>query len=352
MTRFLSNKIKALSFFLIILVVFIHAYVFNKSPLEQLKETYKISWAVQLFFSYGIGRTAVPLFFLISSYLLFIGFPGNYFVKVKKRVKTLLIPYLITSAGIAVLYYCLQLLPQLRSFFGSGVIVNLPFHKLLDIVFLNPIPYQLWFLKDLMILVLLSPFFYYLSKWLKVFVLILPFISWLFEWKLYILRNDSVLFFTVGAYLVANNFTLPDSPKFLKKLAFVICLIWFILILMWAFLSIRNIMPSINLIFYKINILTGLLAIWVTYDRLLEQKDISDSQFLKLGTFSFFVYLVHEPVLTLIKQGLFKFIGISDFKILLIYFTSVILTTVFAVILAIALRKILPSTYYFLTGGR
>lgn len=76
-------------------------------------------------------------------------------------------------------FFILQQVPQSKSFFTNDLIANYSFTKVLDTLFLNPIPYQLWFLRDLIVLVLFSPIIYLLIKHLKWIPLIVFLILWL-----------------------------------------------------------------------------------------------------------------------------------------------------------------------------
>lgn len=68
MTKFLSDKIKVLSFISIILVLYIHSG-FHNYPNEIQGMVFNSN--LQNFISGMIGRCAVPLFYAISGYLFF-----------------------------------------------------------------------------------------------------------------------------------------------------------------------------------------------------------------------------------------------------------------------------------------
>ena len=70
MDRFLSTKLKALSFFSMIMVVFIHA---NNIEVSKGHNSF-----IQTFISDGISRVAVPLFFSVDSYLFFLNLDGKF----------------------------------------------------------------------------------------------------------------------------------------------------------------------------------------------------------------------------------------------------------------------------------
>jgi surface polysaccharide O-acyltransferase-like enzyme len=95
MTLYLSEKLKVLSAVSILLVLYIHSG-FHADEIEGMV----FNESVQEMISGMIGRCAVPLFYMISGYLFFYKIPnGMYsiFDKMKKRVRTLLIPYIIAA---------------------------------------------------------------------------------------------------------------------------------------------------------------------------------------------------------------------------------------------------------------
>lgn len=88
-----SNKIKILSFCSIIFVVWMHAYYLES-------ERWPIIYFAQKFVAL-FADFAVPLFFIISGFLFFtnfnkVGGTANFFIsKIKKRMRTLILPYVI-----------------------------------------------------------------------------------------------------------------------------------------------------------------------------------------------------------------------------------------------------------------
>ena len=107
MNTYLSYKLKVLSLIAIIFVVFIHA---NINIPDSTNFLYENSAFLQYFISQGITRTAVPMFFIISGYLYFISFDGTlntYLIKTKKRIKSLVLPYFITSFSVFSFYFLL-----------------------------------------------------------------------------------------------------------------------------------------------------------------------------------------------------------------------------------------------------
>ena len=72
MNKYLSDKLKSISFVLMVMVVFLHSYnVGIKYNTEIVQTNQGINWFLQNTISKGFTIIAVPLFFIISGYLLF-----------------------------------------------------------------------------------------------------------------------------------------------------------------------------------------------------------------------------------------------------------------------------------------
>lgn len=101
MNEYLSRKLKLLSAFSIVMVIYIHMYYTEGAHMPTLN-------LIESSIGGGFNRTAVPLFYIISGYLFFLKVPDGFRSiegKMKKRVRTLLIPYVIANA-FTFLFYC------------------------------------------------------------------------------------------------------------------------------------------------------------------------------------------------------------------------------------------------------
>jgi surface polysaccharide O-acyltransferase-like enzyme len=355
MTEYLSKKITALSFLAILIVVLLHSYnldtLFEGKPLLMEKDA---NWLVQQFISNGLTRIAVPLFFVISGFLFFLKFEPTfegYASKVKKRMLTLFVPYVLWSfLGIA-LYFTLQSIPQSRPFFSKGLIRDYSFTEFLDRLFLHPIPYQFWFIRDLIILVLLSWVIFYMLKATKFYILTVFFAVWIAGLDYIILDNRSLLFFSVGAAISIRKSHFL-SVDFSKKA------VWF-LVLWILSVAIKTALEFIDFghvfavsLIYNFSILAGMAAFWSLYDRLFlncEPKTYLNSSLFGL---TFFIFAIHEPLLTIIKKVLFAALGKDSMDCLAIYFLAPIIVFCIAVVAGKILRKYLAPCYNILTGDR
>ena len=166
MTPFLSQKIKLLSLISIILVLYIHSG-FHDYPNEI--QGMPFNFKLQDFISGKIGRCAVPLFYAISGYLFFLNLNNKniLWAKIKKRIMTLVVPYIIAALFFPCFYIIVSLIPSTARFFNSesiSTIFNLPVWNIFQSIFYDPLAFHLWFLRDLIIIVALSPFLYYIKN--------------------------------------------------------------------------------------------------------------------------------------------------------------------------------------------
>lgn len=352
MDNYTSQKIKIASFLLMIMVVFLHSYnldIKQGSELVFFEKDY--NWAIQNFISNGITRIAVPLFFLISGFL-FIQSPSfgieDYKIKVAKRFKTLVIPYLFWTLFGLLLYFIMQSIPQSQGFFTKKLIKDYTFIEWLNAIFNEPIPYQLWFLKDLIVMVFLSPLIVFAIKNLRMLFLSVVFIFWLFSQDAVFLTSEALLFFSIGMYLSLFR---SEIIALKSKKTIVMLLLWIVILLAKTLLPLFIINPFLVSALLKASILVGVVAFWGLLDRFANR--IVMIRIFQFGmTFSFFIYLFHEPLLTIVKKALFAILSFSSFTSLIIYLAAPIMCIIICVFVGIIFKSIAKNLYHFSTGGR
>ena len=160
-------------------------------------------------FSLVLFGSAVPLFFGISGYLFFYKPDFNvsiYRDKLMKRVKTLLIPYVLWNI-IYVLFNVILLKSKGQSINVVSQLVSI-WHMPNSSFPADP---ALWFVRDLMVCMVMSPLIYQIIKRKRLFVyFFIPFfclwLTYAFSDKLISgLSISSLLFFTIGGYLAVNK---------------------------------------------------------------------------------------------------------------------------------------------------
>ena len=356
MNKYLSDKLKSISFILMVMVVFLHSYNVGIKYNNQLVQTDQyINLFIQNAISEGFTIIAVPLFFIISGYLLFLnlknGRLNTFLPKFKKRLKTLVVPYLFWSLYGLVFIFILQAIPISRPYFNNELIIEYSLLKLLNTIFIKPVPYQLWFVRDLVILILLSPILYRIIKIFKPLSLVLFLFTWLYEFNFVIFSNEALFFFMIGLYLAINKISL-DQPILKKNYALLI-VFWIIIVLIKTWLiSIQFEDEWMIIALNKLSILIGVLSLWGYYDYKFKDTDISKTKIFPLFQYSFFLYAFHEPLLSIFRKGFQNLFGSSEISSISAYFLDPITTIIISILIAYFLKKNVHNLYSIVTGGR
>lgn len=216
-----SRTIEWLRFFCAVLVVFIHA--FGPKVASYKNGVYDTT---RILISQGIGRVAVPIFFLISGYLFFLKLEKwntqIWINKLKKRIHSLLIPYFIWNLiAILVSLYFYSAPWILKG--GDPPDLVIWYNNIRGFrAFWNsdsglwPIDGPLWFIRNLIILVILSPILYCFLKKTGIVGLVVLGLLYVFRWweELPGLELSGFFFFCVGGFFSINQI---DFSSFFKK---------------------------------------------------------------------------------------------------------------------------------------
>ncbi len=356
MNEYLRTKIKVVSFFLVVLVVIVHAY--NISGTTDPSGLYAISGIngfIQDFICQGLNRIASPLFFIISGYLFYVNLTAkvaDFTRKVKKRFKTLIIPYLFWSLWGLLVYFLLQSVLPPSITFSRGIIREYSFGELMNAIFLDPIPYQLWYVRDLTVFAVLSPIFFILLRYLKGYLVIFFLFTWFYEFNYVIFRNQSVFFFIFGAFI--SHLDSGFMNKKSKAGAVIFTALWLLITAVKTTLIFNNCQSLILItVLHKISIVAGILSINSLYNNLLPDfQKITGHPLFKYVTFSFFLFASHEPVCTIVKKGLLKTAGSGDLQMFLVFLVTPVITILICVFAGYYLKKMLPRFYGTITGWR
>jgi len=345
MNPVVSRTINLIRFPLMLLIVVIHAY----SPGDNQGFNY-----LQTFFSQVIARIAVPLFFVISSFLLFFNYSLNrkiIFEKLSKRVKTLFVPFLFWNLVVFGLYLLLQELPFAQKFSNSNlpVLKDLPFNEYLGLFFIRPIANQFWFIRDLMILVVLSPLIYLVTKKagilpsLTALILVsLPQLGEYFEFKW-----SSLLFFNIGCFLSLTH--KPNDQYFISKNIFGFMALVYLVVAgfeTWFYIGRQEYI----LLLHYLNIIIGLVIFWNIFLRVKNSRIIGYLE--KASKYSFIVYAMHVPINLFVIRILKSIMSQSIGNELMIYSLTILIPILISLLVGKLLMLNTPRLYSLITGNR
>ncbi len=350
-----SNKIKVASLILIIMVLYLHSYNISDDTAFYFTSTNffpTINIYFQNILSQGIARVAVPLFFMISGFLFFkegILTINLYKKKISSRFFTLLIPYIFWSFFVITIYFILQSIPHTAQYFKNTLIKDLTFIDLITKIFLNPINYPLWFLRDLIYIVLISPIFYFFIKKSPLITLSILLCLWLYGLNdgtdLSFFKSEPFFFFAFGSYLAIHkqntiNFKIPNKTFYISLA------LYFILLVYKTYLITHFIDSDYIVILHKTSILIGIFVFWTFLDRIKSYKLLS------ITKFTFLFYVFHEPMNIIIRKGVYSLFGKTVGVSLLLYISIPILIVITLITVSFLANKIIPKFYSIILGNR
>ena len=253
-----SKTIDWLRFPLIIMVVFIHNKDLGNIPdpinvwnIDSLSTIDCIN-LIKIAFSLVIPRIAVPSFFLISGYLFFFHVSewnkSVYKQKLRKRVYTLLIPYILWNMIQLVMpiicnyslgwhnpQYYLDVNKYISSVDWIHWIWDFSFNNQYGVVnglgivhdLTYPINGPLWYVRDLLVLCLLTPVIYwFIIKVGRIYVASLCLLYVLDIWpNIHGLGLTSMFFFNIGSFFALNKINIVLLFKRIEVPCFLIALI-------------------------------------------------------------------------------------------------------------------------------
>lgn len=347
MTQYLSDKIKLLSFLAIILVLYIHSN-FHDYPHEILGM--KFNHYLQSAISTQLGRCAVPLFYMISGYLFFrkVNSLSNVLENMKKRVRSLLIPYVIAAIFFPMFLLMVEQIPFAANMSNGGGIIA-EFQKsigdLLIGLFIakdggtSPLAFHLWFLRDLIIVVVCCPVLFFLRKYLKSELVCLIFFILSYVY-MPIVSFSSFFWFIAG-------------EAFLNRMEKVRSWIWPVIYIVISVIE----MLSSNDCFTYLQIpitFVGVMAIWSMYDILVDKSFcLNHHHYMSIAcSFTFFIYLFHEPTLNIVRKLLILILGRTSIGFSINYLVSPWIFVILFILLGLFFRKYIPRLYSICVGGR
>lgn len=346
MKQRLSDIIKWLRFPLILFIIMLHSY--SVLRLDGIHESY---FKVLYPYSLWLGETGVPCFFFISGYLFFLSKKTN-FQKISTRIHTLLKPYLLWNLLLLLLYliaytagYPLDIngrsiveyefIDYVRLFWDRGSFDNGNFVPLLC---------PLWYIRNLLIMSILSPLFYYIIKYLREFFLLFIAIWWMTTYNNAFIPQ-TILFFCLGAFFSILNRNPLES--IIKNKSLFITL--FVLFAAGDIITHVAISTPVNLQIHRLALICNIPALFLLANYCVLHGYSNEL----LPNSAFIVFCVHYPIVVILRKlCISQFSNASDITHIMLYFLCVIISTSLSLGIYILLDKYLPNVKRVLSGNR
>lgn len=338
-----SQKIKILSFWMIVMVVYIHSYYLEAESMALPNFVQRLGGS--------ITSVAVPLFYAISGFLFFNGIQQveQCWPKINKRVSTLLVPYVIWNIIFVLWYVVLAYTPGVSVFVNSDMLSDLSLSHPIDAfnyLFIKPAGFQMWFLRDLILFIICTPILYIAIKRIKwfAFFVVLCATGWMarFWMTSFVLGGTLSICYDNGLDLFRQ-----------RKKCVLICIFLYLLhsiLNAFGLLSIGN--EYFNHYIGQVFMIVPMIAIWGGYDIVVREGYKPSSLFALMLDFTFFIFLFHEPVFNIIKKLGLKMLGTGDVQMVILYLLNPWIMITIAVSVGFILKRVCPKIYSISVGGR
>jgi surface polysaccharide O-acyltransferase-like enzyme len=345
-----SKSIDALRFPMAVAVVMLHYSMFI---LDNAQGT--LHWLC-IFFQEGICRLAVPCFFFISGFLFFRGLQqwswDEWKRKLRVRVRSLLIPYLLWNI-IALLAYWgwsnltgarISLFEEYQNLGGIRIFYNrtgaLPIGPQA-----SPLDDPLWFIRDLMYFILVTPAVYMFLKWTKAYGVIGMCLLFLFVSGSI---PEGFVFFVLGAYLQYSGKNIVECLYPAKR--------WFVYLFIPLLIAtcllhgVSEYWTRFCKFFFMVD---GIAASFCIAATVIEKNPNHPNTF--LAESSFFIFALHNILVLRHIAAPVVYTVVSQ-ETLSGSIVAFFLVPAFAILICLAflfmMQKILPRTTGLLTGNR
>ena len=369
-----SQSLDLLRFPLAIIIVSVH--VFNSESVIIQDRVYDVS-SIQLYndfllFVDGFLRgISVPVYFFISGYVFFLGvdkFTKNvYLKKLKNRVYTLLIPFIIWNLPDIIIGLGKYALNGVSAFQTYGTEVNFTLKNLLScfwqyngellvpitaegerIISSSPFPINtpLWFIRDLMVVVLFTPVIEFIIKRTKfLFIVALAIVS--FIPNLHIPFLGAFLFFSIGAYLSIYKKDMVEEFGRLFKISMIVYPLFSLL----TIISTKYEFGVLTHIFKQLSVFGFLVFAYNISIFILKNTKIRAGKILPPA--SFFIYVAHTLVFARMSKVMFMIIKPNNgIETIFAYLSSITFTVLSLLFVFIVMKKYTPKVLRFVTGRK
>lgn len=330
-------------------IVFVHV-PHDPSTSPYLGPNGLFDW-MRVFLGDSLFRIGVPCLSAISGYLLFVRGRDSFdYPRVlRSKSKTVLLPFLIWNLGLLVAVFAIQ-----RAGIGIGYFPDLWNASARELLSHGlaieglPIDIPLYFLRDLMVCIILSPVLAMLVARFPALTLGLLFLLAIVpDITLLIVLKKSILFsFTFGIFLAVNRLDLKAFDRFagvgtVAMLAAAAAL---------AFAQYRTgpeFPRAVDLARNTLSII-GAGGFWL-FSALLIHSSIGQ-RLARTGSLSFWIFCAHYPLLVLMWMVWNRMAGNASY---LLFYTGAIATS-FVILVAgnYLARRWLPGVYEIVTGSR
>ena len=350
----LLNTFAFLRFPLMVCVVLCHSFMESAMANGEVECFVKSSFVL----SKIIARVAVPNFLFISGYLFFRNVdsftPRLYCDKLKRRLRSLVVPYLFWNAVVILLYFIGQsLAPQLFS--GNQTrVCDYSFVEWVQAFWrvsgtVSPINPPLWYMRNLMVMILLSPILYQVLRNRVVGALFV--VTMLSLWLSCLPLNRALVwltpkftfFFSLGAWFALHR---AEIPRF-RYWVVAVGLLLYVAAIVGVFVG----RGRVDNMAYEVAILVGSAITMYVAHYGVNSKGWRMPEWLSLSYF--FVFVFHAIPLALSQRLMLRiFAPDNNAEYFAIYFACFVLILSLSIGVFYLLKRLFPRLVAVVLGDR
>jgi len=373
-----SQSIDLLRFPLALFVTAVHIFVvppYLDMTGSSFAGTYPAAEYILRFVGAFISDQSVPIYYFIAGFVFFLGLdfsPASYPGKLKRRCHSLLIPYILWNT-VAILYMLKMYLPGIRDISQSAGTIDL---DLSLSAFINcywdnshgfipydnpmpngmyPIDAPLWFVRDLIIMVLISPAIHAIYKLpVKAACTILSVVTIIQMLRMPGLGHTALLleaftFFSWGGFLSYHKKDMMEEFKRFRRTSFILYPILAVIIFIF-----KPYAPQAMAYVKSINVVVGLFFFYNVAATIVTNREGCSYKFCSfLSPASFFIYCSHYIIIDPIGKRLFGLINPTTDTAMVSYLFLLYFTVIGVLLAAYSMmRHFTPRFLKLFTGGR
>lgn len=287
---------------------------------------------------------AIPTFFGLSGFLFFLDLDSHHQIieKLRRRIRTLLIPYLLWNLLLLVFWRSATRVPLFSNQLHHSFDFSWDPVWVLQKMTLDPFVGQFWYIRTLIVFCCLSPafLFVYRNKYLTLILFVILVRSWQ-PIDCSLLSTEGLLFFFIGGWIAQNGWQ-SNMAETSLSLALLPCL------LIWQILVILQILPN-----FPGALRMGLLmALLFAFSSRLARHVTPASKLSWLSQYAFFIYALHSHILRTFSILLARMVPHTAVFSFTSYWLAVSLTLGCSTLIAVYSKKWCPRAYSLLNGGR
>ncbi len=359
----LSDKLRFMSAVAVLSVVTLHSQNTKLTQLTESGPAYDVPLLsnayAQEWICTWLLRSGMPLLTVTSGFLFFAATElswATYRRKVTTRVRTLLIPFVFWSAAVIALYWALQAITPLTPLFERPLLRHYTVEQLLTRTFVDPMNRPVYFLRDLMAIVLLTPIIAWCLRrpWAAVLLLVGTGVAW---WTHTLLRplNERLLFhFCVGGALAYYH-----QEPWLRRVVAILRRgpVLLALASTWLFATALGTVLQHSAGGYQdwsvasCSVLLGIPVLWLAFDRL-PATGVIVRTLDKISPYNFILFAAHSPFVNFTKKALLLLLPAGDAGRFFVLVSTPVVAVSALMCMALVLERFAPAVYSVVTGGR